>query len=204
MNPSTINQYIQETASIDYSAPIIQAEIERLKKQSSTELEYIENVYNFVRDEIPHSWDIRAEVVSTKASEVLENRTGICWTKSCLLAALLRGNNIPAGLSFQKLTRGDDASEGYIIHALNTVYISGQRNWIRLDARGNKEGVCAEFSLTEEKIAFPAREEFGENDYRDNCADLPEGLQKILKESRSVLEVSSDGYTHSGTQNKIN
>lgn len=70
-----------------------------------------------------HSWDIKAKVVSKNAAEVLENGTGICWTKSCLLAALLRGNGIPSGISYQKLTRGDDANDGYIIHALNTVYI---------------------------------------------------------------------------------
>ena len=77
----------------------------------------------FVRDEIPHSWDINASVVSKKASEVLANKTGVCWTKSCLLAALLRSNGIPSGISYQLLTRADDASDGYIIHAFNTVYI---------------------------------------------------------------------------------
>ena len=74
--------------------------------------------------EYPHSWDIGAEVVSRKASDVLRNKTGICWTKSCLLTALLRANDIPSGISYQLLTRADkDDSEGYIIHALNTVYI---------------------------------------------------------------------------------
>ena len=32
-------------------------------------------------DEIPHSGDIKANVVSRTASEVLKNKTGICWTK---------------------------------------------------------------------------------------------------------------------------
>lgn len=85
--------------------------------------DYIKNAYEFVRDEISHSWDVNANLVSKNASEVLINKTGICWTKFCLLAALLRGNRIPSGISYQKLTRADDASDGYIIHALNTVYI---------------------------------------------------------------------------------
>ena len=42
----------------------------------------------FVRDEIPHSWDIGANIVSKTASETLINKTGICWVKSCLFAAL--------------------------------------------------------------------------------------------------------------------
>ena len=50
----------------------------------------LKKAYEFVRDDIPHSWDIKSQIVSRKASEVLINKTGICWTKSCLLATLLR------------------------------------------------------------------------------------------------------------------
>ena len=145
-----------------------------------------------MRDEIPHSWDIKSQIVSRKASEVLINKTGICWTKSCLLAALLRANNIPAGISYQYLTRADDASDGYIIHALNTVYIDSLEKWIRLDARGNKAGVNAQFSLEKEFLAFPARPDFGEKDYRDNHSDLDSRLKEILKESRNILEARAD------------
>ena len=185
--------YLKETETIDYKNPIIQDKVEEIKRISQSQLSYIENAYRFVRDEIPHSWDIRSEIVSRKASEVLINKTGICWTKSCLLAALLRANGIPAGISYQSLTRADDDdSEGYIIHALNTVFIKELNKWIRLDARGNKENVHAEFSLYEERLAFPIRTQFGEVDYRDNNTDLDERLITILKESKSILEVSAD------------
>ena len=128
-----------------------------------------------------------------KASDVIRNETGICWTKSCLLAALLRANDIPSGISYQLLTRADeDDSEGYIIHALNTVYIEELDKWIRLDARGNKENVQAQFSMNEEKLAFSVREEFGEIDYRDNNPDLDERLIKILQNSSNVLEITTD------------
>ena len=93
---------------------------------------------------------------------MLENKTGICWTKSCLLAALLRVNQIPSGISYQLLTRADDASEGYMIHVLNTVHIKDLNKWIRLDARGNKENINAYFSLDEEHLAYSIRSEFGE------------------------------------------
>ena len=62
------------------------------------------------RGEIPHSWDIETNMVSKTASEMLKNKTGICWTKSCLLAALLRADGIPSGISYQLLTRADNAS----------------------------------------------------------------------------------------------
>lgn len=185
--------YLSETECIDYNNSVIQEKVNELKLNSDSQLKYIENAYKFVRDEISHSWDIKSEVVSRKASEVLINRTGICWTKSSLLAALLRANGIPSGFSYQFLTRADDnADEGYIIHAFNTVFISELSKWIRLDARGNKESVHADFCLDEEKLAFSIRSELGEVDYRDNNPDLDDRLIKILKESKNILEITTD------------
>ena len=186
-------QYLAETKAIDYGKSNIQETVSRLKAGTASTIEYIERVYEFVRDQIPHSWDIQSPIVSRKASEVLENKTGICWTKSCLLAALLRANGIPSGISYQLLTKADeDDSEGYIIHALNTVYIEDRNKWIRLDARGNKENVHAEFSTGEEHLAFPVRSELGEVDYRNNDPDLDERLVRILNNSGNILEVTTD------------
>ncbi len=192
-NKGIFSEYLIETESIDHSNPIIQEKVRELKNNTGSELGYIDRAYRFVRDEIPHSWDIMSETVSRKASEVLINKTGICWTKSCLLAALLRADGIPSGISYQYLTRADDnADEGYIIHALNTVYIKDLGKWVRLDARGNKENVHAEFCLDEEKLAFPVRNELGETDYRNNSPDLDERLVRILKKSSNILEISTD------------
>ena len=187
-----LSEYLKETNCIDFSNLLIVQKVDALKSASSDKLDYIERAYKFVRDEIPHSWDAKLTVVSKKASDVLKNKTGICWTKSCLLAALLRANKIPSGISYQYLTRADDASDGYIIHALNTVYIDSLQKWIRLDARGNKAGVNAQFSLEKELLAFPARPEFGEKDYCDNHCDLDLRLKEILKTSSNILEVRTD------------
>ncbi len=187
-----LSEYLNETPSINYSHLLIKAKIKDLREKSDSQIDYIKNAYEFVRDNITHSWDVKAQVVSKNAAEVLKNGTGICWTKSCLLAALLRGNGIPAGISYQKLTRADDDSDGYIIHALNTVYIPELQKWIRLDARGNKATVHAQFSLEEEKLAFPAREEYSEIDYHDNNSDLDERLIKILNEVDVVMNIRTD------------
>lgn len=37
--------------------------------------------------------------------------------------------------------------------------------WIRLDARGNKEGVDAQFDLEQEKLSFLVRSDLGEVGY---------------------------------------
>ena len=187
-----LSEYLKETNCIDFSNILIVQKVDVLKSASSDKLDYIERAYKFVRDEIPHSWDAKLTVVSKNASDVLKNKTGICWTKSCLLAALLRANKIPSGISYQYLTRADDASDGYIIHALNTVYIDSLEKWIRLDARGNKPGVNAQFSLEKEMLAFPARPEFGEKNYRDNHTDLDARLKEILNTSANILEVRAD------------
>ena len=187
-----LSDYLKETDCIDYKNPLVAEKAAELKAASSDNLDYIEKAYKFVRDEIPHTWDARLAVVSKSASDVLKNKTGICWTKSCLLAALLRANKIPSGISYQYLTRADDASDGYIIHALNTVYIDSLQQWIRLDARGNKPGVNAKFSLEKEILAFPTRPEFGEKDYRDNHCDLDLRLIEILRTSSNILEVRTD------------
>lgn len=64
--------------------------------------------------------------------------------------------------------------------------------WIRLDARGNKETVHAQFSLDEEILAFLVRPELNEVDYRDNNYDLDPRLISILNNSENVLEVRTD------------
>ena len=187
-----MEEYLMETPSIDYMNFHIKEKVRELRIQSDDNLDYIKRSYIFVRDEIPHSCDIKANVVSRTASDVLENKTGICWTKSCLLAALLRANGIPSGISYQLLTRADDEGEGYMIHALNTVYLKDFNKWIRLDARGNKENINAYFSLDEEHLAYTIRSELGEIDYHDNHADLDDRLVNILIESENILEITTD------------
>ena len=113
-------------------------------------------------DNISHSGDIGGEVVTCSASEVIEHGQGICYAKSHLLAALLRCLSIPTGFCYQKLVLDDNSKPWLIIHALNAVYLKGLNKWIRLDARGNKEGVNAQFSTNREMLAFTVRNELGE------------------------------------------
>ena len=187
-----MKEYLAETKSIDYSNPHVQEKVQELKNQSSDDGDYIKRAYMFVKDEIPHSWDIQTNIVSRTASDALINRTGICWAKSCLLAALLRANGIPSGISYQLLTIAEDDSLGHIVHALNTVYIKDSKNWIRLDARGNVGNLNEEFSLEKDQLAFSPRVEFGEIDYNNNSADLDEMLVNKLEETENLLEMKID------------
>lgn len=160
-----INDYLLETEIVDFSHHSIKEMTTELFSDSTTEVDFVKKVYEFVRDEISHSWDIQGSTITCKASDVLLYKEGICYAKSNLLCAILRSKGIPTGFCYQKLTIGDTPDTGYCIHALNAVYLTSIGRWMRLDARGNKVGVQAEFSLNEEKLAFTVREEYNEVDY---------------------------------------
>ena len=94
---------------------------------------------------------------------MLRHGTGVCFSKSHLLAALLRANDIPAGFCYQVLRLDPPVDNELVLHGLNGVYLAGLGKWIRLDARGNTKGVNARFSIDEEQLAFsmePAAGEF--------------------------------------------
>lgn len=165
-----LEAYLQPSPLIDFGHPAVQGYL-RINPKAATELETVRGTFEFVRDQVAHSRDIGSRRVTAKASDVLTHREGICYAKSHLLAALLRGQGIPAGICYQRLTLGDTLDTGYCIHALNTVYLRSLDKWIRLDARGNKPGIDAQFSTDEERLAFPVRPECGECDYQVNHAE---------------------------------
>ncbi|MDQ0229095.1 transglutaminase-like domain-containing protein [Metabacillus malikii] len=159
-----LSNYLEETEVVNFSHPSIQ-NVRHQLFHGKTELEKVEAAFHFVRDEISHSWDIQSNRITCKASDVLQFKEGICYAKANLLAALLRAEGIPTGFCYQRLTIFDTPEQGYCLHTLNGVYIQPLKRWIRLDARGNKQGVQAEFSIKEEKLAFEIREQFDEKDY---------------------------------------
>lgn len=65
-----------------------------------------------------------------------------------------------------------DENSSIILHGLNAIYLKEMDKWIRLDSRGNKEGVNAQFSLEKEILAFPIRNELGEVDIKMIYSDL--------------------------------
>ncbi|OXM82855.1 transglutaminase-like domain-containing protein [Paenibacillus rigui] len=162
---NSLEDYLVESEEVDFSHSSIKDKAAEISSVSASEEEFVQKAYEFVRDEISHSWDIQSTKITCKASEVLYFQEGICYAKSNLLCAILRSKGIPTGFCYQKLTIGDTPDTGYCIHALNAVFLKSQQKWIRLDARGNKNGVHAEFSLDEERLAFVVREEYNEVDY---------------------------------------
>ena len=157
------------------------------------EMEFALRAFTFVRDEISHSNDAGRKELCLRASEVLDKRTGLCFGKSHLLCALLRAAGIPAGLGYPYLRLDENNDESpLILHGLNFVYFTSLGRWIRLDARGNKPGVDAQFSVEEEKLAFPVRPGLGETDLPFIFPRPDAGVIGKLKQYKTAQEAMAN------------
>jgi transglutaminase-like putative cysteine protease len=145
--------FLRSTSVVDWEHPKVKARSQELCL-GADEVQKAKRLFEWVRDKIPHSKDIGADVVTCRASEVLAEGTGICWAKSHLLAAFLRVQRIPTGFCYQVLRR-DPPSEGFVLHGLNGVYLSNVGRWVPLDPRGNTGECRAEFGTNGEGLAFP-------------------------------------------------
>ncbi|HZG40321.1 MAG TPA: transglutaminase family protein [Nodosilinea sp.] len=163
--------YLAPSAVINWHHPTILPLAKSLTQGIVSVPEQVRVMYEWVRDRIAHTYDIGGSRITCTASEVLHQGHGFCFAKAHLLAALLRSCGIPTGFCYQRLMF-DDAQPGrFTLHGLNAVYLAGLNRWVRLDARGNKPGVQAEFCCNREQLAFPIRPHCGEVDYPNLYAE---------------------------------
>jgi hypothetical protein len=174
-------EYLKESWIVDYNNLNIQKKVLELS-EGLDRVGRVKNIYEFVRDEVSHSLDIKGQTVTFRASEVLKTGQGLCFAKSNLLAAMLRFIGVPTGFCYQRLTH----EGGYVLHGLNAVFLEGK--WHRLDARGNRSDVNAQFSMGEEKLAFPVSHE-GEVDYPGIYSKPVESVVNSFKGAENVDEV---------------
>ncbi|WP_328472236.1 transglutaminase-like domain-containing protein [Streptomyces sp. NBC_00448] len=183
-----LSAYLGADEVLDHDHPQVRQTAALLRSGASTPYEYAKAAYDYVRDEVPHSFDSGDDRVSWRASEVLRTRNGICYAKSHALAALLRAEGIPAGLCYQRLTEDDGRP---VVHGLVALLLPGGDRWARQDPRGNKPGVDARFSLGQERLAFPVRPESGEYDYPTVYAAPPAAVLAALRESADRTELAT-------------
>ncbi|TAK90105.1 MAG: transglutaminase family protein [Aquabacterium sp.] len=178
--------YLTHSIYIDFDHPAVAdqaaALAQEVRASGGTTLDLVRRCFEFVRDQIRHSGDHNSNPVTIKASDVLLHQTGYCYAKSHLLAALLRANGIPAGLCYQRLSVGDRGAP-YCLHGLNAVYLP-EFGWYRIDARGNKPGVNAQFTPAHEALAFALQD--------DQERDLPEIWAEPLPIVTQALQAYDD------------
>ncbi|WP_211209728.1 transglutaminase-like domain-containing protein [Uliginosibacterium gangwonense] len=157
-----LQAYLLPDPVIDFTHPTIQAKAQELRQYGSSPEKLAKACFEFVRDQIAHSWDARQGPLTLRASEVLTTGFGYCYAKSHLLAALLRANGIHAGLCYQRFAVGEHGAP-YCLHGLNAILLPNF-GWYRVDARGNKAGIDARFAPPTEYLAF-ALQDAAERDF---------------------------------------
>ena len=159
-----MSRFLESTDVIDWRHQDVLARAQILRQGSSNPVETARRSFEWVRDEIKHSADYCLTPVTCAASEVLRHGSGYCYAKSHLLAALLRANGLPAGFCYQRLSL-DGGGAPYCLHGLNAVWLPAV-GWYRIDPRGNRGHINAQFTPPVEQLAFSTNAA-GE-------ADLPE------------------------------
>lgn len=184
-----MEKYLASTEIIDWEHPAVIRKAKELSRDIDDPVGIAKACFEFVRDEIKHSNDFKLNPVTCKASDVLKYKTGYCYAKSHLLAALLRANGIPAGLCYQRLTI-ENNKPPFCLHGLNAVHLP-KIGWYRIDARGNKEGVEAIFTPPEEHLAFSIMVE-GEIDFPEIRSEPLPDVVSILNQSKTYEEVANN------------
>jgi transglutaminase-like putative cysteine protease len=159
-----LSRFLESTDIVNWRDADVSARARALRGALTDGVEIARRCFEWVRDEIKHSVDYGLTPVTCAASDVLREGSGFCYAKSHLLAALLRANGLPAGLCYQRLSL-DGGGPPYCLHGLNAVWLP-DIGWYRVDPRGNRDGINAQYVPPVERLAFSASAP-GE-------ADLPE------------------------------
>lgn len=187
LESNTLDDYLTCTGIVDFDHPKINSEALRLASQSGSSQELIKNAYEFVRDAIAHSVDVVGTMVTCKASEVLIAKEGLCFAKSHLLAALLRCNDIPVGFCYHALRSSSGSS--LVLHGFVAVFMENLQKWVRLDPRGNKKGIDAQFGVIHELLAYQVNPDIGEIDFPIVFAEPDVNVVAALSTHKTVGEL---------------
>ncbi len=174
-----MDAFLRSTDVVDAEHPAVAAQAARLARPGDI-VATARACFEFVRDEVGHSRDAERDPSTCRASDVLRHRTGYCYAKSHLLAALLRAGGIPAGFCYQRLSVGD-AGPPFSLHGFNAVLLPGF-GWYRVDPRGNKPGVDAQFCPPTPRLAFAINSD-------DECEFdnvLPDPLDVVVQTLRAA------------------
>ncbi|MGI6622683.1 MAG: transglutaminase domain-containing protein [Clostridiaceae bacterium] len=129
-NPLDVYKASIQTVNWDPEMKIIKKASE-LTKGLKTDKQKITAIYNFVIDTFSYDYDKINNIEITyipDIEKIYEEKSGICYDYSAVLAAMLRSQDIPA-----KLIKGyTDLVKGY--HAWNEVYLAEEDRWLVIDS----------------------------------------------------------------------
>jgi transglutaminase-like putative cysteine protease len=177
MTTASMNDFLRPTDAIDWNHPAVLRQARALAHDDGP-IATAKACFEWVRDEVRHSRDFQLNPVTWRASDVLLHGTGYCYAKSHLLAALLRANGIPAGFCYQRLSVGDSGPP-YSLHGFNAIKLPSH-GWYRVDPRGNRAGVDAQFTPPVERLAFSLQS----SEEMEFANILPDPLDRVIDSLR--------------------
>ena len=184
--PGRDNYYLEDTIVIDWQTPDVMQRAADLTRGLDGDVAKARALYEWVRDEITHTADAGGDALPCRASEVLRAGTGIGFSKSHLLAALLRSTGLPAGFAYQVLNRPGERGRT-LLYGFNGVHLASLDRWVALDARGNRDDLQARFDPDTPSLAVRADPDAGEFVY-DTVFARPARAVVDLLGSLSTLE----------------
>ena len=135
--------YLAASDAVDIEHPLVQSTASELR--TGDDIAYARAAFDHVRDRVSHSMDVGDTRVPWRASDVLDQRVGLCYAKSHAYVALLRAGGVQAGLCYQTVSG--------VLHGLTAALVDDR--WVLLDPRGNNADVDVHFSPSEDRLAYP-------------------------------------------------
>ncbi len=123
-------QYLRETLHLDYTHPVFLQTIDRLTRDDMLLEKKLENLYYFTRDSITFAPD-----VSLYASEALEKRKAICYTKAMIFVSFCRLLGVPANVAKAEFVFANKPKPH--LHGIAKIFYKGR--WIYVDPVSNRE-----------------------------------------------------------------
>lgn len=122
---NTFGAYLYPNQYVNFNAgSLAVAKAVELAYTANSDLEVVENVYNYIIDHFTYDYDKAANVVSgylPVVDEIYQSNTGICFDYAAVMATMLRSQNIP--------TRLEVGYMGEEYHAWISIYIE-EIGWV--------------------------------------------------------------------------
>lgn len=140
-----LHGFLRFTPVINWTHPLVAQTASELALRQRNPALIASNFCRFVRTTIRHSFEQQLSPTVYRASDVLEQRHGICHAQCILLVALLRTTGIPAGFSYCRVP-ADATPTGFCLHGLTAIHLP-DRGWQHVDLDKDASDVTSPTAL---------------------------------------------------------
>ncbi len=124
--------FLEETAHLDFSHPVFSEALSEVVTDDMSLEQKLERLFYFTRDTIEFIPD-----ASLTASEALEKRKAICYTKAMVYVAFCRRLGVPAQLALIRFLAKGDSDSKPVYHGIAKIFFKGK--WIYIDTVSNRQ-----------------------------------------------------------------